>query len=500
MMSLTVAAVVSVSLSLTPSSSSATTSADVPVLPDGACVPFTPAGAAVYVDDDAPAGGDGSAQRPLRGISAALDRAGDGGSVLVAAGTYPGTVRVEAVAATLVGGFAGGNGAGYGAGEAGDFSCSAPAANSSRIQGPGGDSVVVVSTSQAARVEGFHLTGGTGNVGEYATLGGGVLCVDSTATIARNVIEGNVAQGQTGQTLGGGVHLQGCDAEVAGNVISGNVADRGGAIAVDGGAVRIRGNIVDGNRATGDHGGGIYAASPDLEITGNLVQGNEVGQELGYGWGGGIVVFGQGSAALLAGNTVRGNAAPSIGSGTYIDDGATATLRNELLVGNRCAAQGGAGVYVDGLGEVGSTVTIHNSTIASHDCPADVGGNALFVERNSRVEVVNSILWGNGGDDVYTDDTSQVTARYTDSQEELPGQGNLSVDPLFAGGSDYHLQSTAGRPFDGGLVSDAQHSPAIDAGDPSTPFDAEPQPNGGRVDLGAYGATTQASRSEASWR
>ena len=453
--------------------------AQVPALPDAPCARFAPDGGAVYVDDDAPAGGDGSGGAPLRSIAAALAQAADGGSVFVAAGTYPESLRVDAVTARLVGGFAGGSAAGYAAGDAGDFSCSAPEVNVTRVQAPGGDSVVVVSASPSTRVEGLYLSGGTGNVGEYATLGGGVLCVDSTITIARNVITGNVARGEMGQTLGGGIHLQGCAADVSGNVISGNTADRGGAIAVDGGSVRIRDNIVDSNRATGDHGGGIYAATSDIEITGNVVQGNEVGEELGYGWGGGIVVFGAGSRALLVGNTIRDNAAPSIGSGTYIDDGATATLRNELVVRNRCAAQGGSGVYVDGLDDVGSTVAIENSTIASHDCPAEVGGNALFLERSSRVQLVNVILWGNAGDDTYTDDTSQISARYTLSQEALPGEGNLSADPLFVdpGAGDYHL-----RPG----------SPAIDAGDPATPFDAEPDPDGGRVDLGAYGGTAEA--------
>jgi hypothetical protein len=43
--------------------------------------------------------------------------------------------------------------------------------------------------------------------------------------------------------------------------------------------------------------------------------------------------------------------------------------------------------------------------------------------------------------------------------------------------------------------TDATSSPCLDKGDPASPFDLEPAPNGGRVDLGAYGDSAQASKS-----
>src|SRR5690606_12126702 len=99
-------------------------------------------------------------------------------------------------------------------------------------------------------------------------------------------------------------------------------------------------------------------------------------------------------------------------------------------------------------------------------------------------------------------DTSTLDVTYTLSEEAIPGSGNLTADPLFAdpASSDYHLRSTVGR-WDaasggaGAWVQDAQHSPAIDAGDPALPFDAEPEPNGGQANLGAYGNTPEASLS-----
>jgi hypothetical protein len=44
-------------------------------------------------------------------------------------------------------------------------------------------------------------------------------------------------------------------------------------------------------------------------------------------------------------------------------------------------------------------------------------------------------------------------------------------------------------------VKNAVHSPAIDAGDPASACDAEPLPNGRKVNLGAYGNTSVASLS-----
>jgi len=48
---------------------------------------------------------------------------------------------------------------------------------------------------------------------------------------------------------------------------------------------------------------------------------------------------------------------------------------------------------------------------------------------------------------------------------------------------------------DGAFVDDAETSPAIDAGDPAAPVDLEPAPNGGRLNLGAFAGTPEASRS-----
>jgi hypothetical protein len=71
----------------------------------------------------------------------------------------------------------------------------------------------------------------------------------------------------------------------------------------------------------------------------------------------------------------------------------------------------------------------------------------------------------------------------------------LSDDSWIDG--DYHLKSEAGRwdPISRNWVPDEVTSPCIDVGDPDSPIGAEPFPNGGRINMGAYGGTAEASKS-----
>ena len=73
-------------------------------------------------------------------------------------------------------------------------------------------------------------------------------------------------------------------------------------------------------------------------------------------------------------------------------------------------------------------------------------------------------------------------------------------DPLFADteNGDFHLKSRAGHWHEGTWVVDTDTSWAIDAGDPDAAVGREPAPNGGRINLGRYGGTEMASKTDAS--
>ncbi len=87
------------------------------------------------------------------------------------------------------------------------------------------------------------------------------------------------------------------------------------------------------------------------------------------------------------------------------------------------------------------------------------------------------------------------------------GTDDIITDPLFVGGADYHLQSTAdsyaggewppSTATSGTWTTDGSDSPAIDAGNTADAFGNEPAGNGGVINQGAYGNTVQASKSAA---
>jgi len=295
---------------------------------------------------------------------------------------------------------------------------------------------------------------------------------------------------------GGGIGTVDSDITIENNLIQNNFSDLGGGVSANGGNVVLRNNIISGNTGIGDHGGGLYITSPNVTISDNLIFNNEIGRDIDYGWGGGLVVLGRTSEAVLTGNIIYNNYAPTSGGGVFIDDGATASLKNELIYGNTVMEAGGAGVYVDGLDQDGSIVTIDFCTIADNGPEGWLGGNAVLAEQYSQVTVSNSILWNNG-DDLFADETSLITLNHTLAEEAISGEGNLSKNPLFADSAagDYHLQSRKGRYAPGEWLSDAVDSPAIDAAALTMSYGIEPTPNGTRANLGAYGNTVEASLS-----
>jgi hypothetical protein len=128
--------------------------------------------------------------------------------------------------------------------------------------------------------------------------------------------------------------------------------------------------------------------------------------------------------------------------------------------------------------------------------------------------VRNCIFWANrapneGQKEPVTDYPAQINAEPNAATVEYccvegwtpqyGGTGNLGVDPLFVAPdqNDFHLQSQAGH-WDSAFqawVLDGITSPCIDAGDPNSPVEQEPFPNGGLVNLGTFGGTSEASKS-----
>lgn len=196
------------------------------------------------------------------------------------------------------------------------------------------------------------------------------------------------------------------------------------------------------------------------------------------------------------------------------------------------------GVYGNGyLGSSGNQVVFHDSDGSSqwydcmsgtdlsidrwhHICVTDRGGSirmylngALDESSNDGYGIPSDIPAGinigrvdygsyfNGSmDDIRIYNRALDAEEVADLHENgLWGYGSLA-DPLFADpeGGDYHLRSERGRYWaEHDLwVLDAVTSPCIDNGDPNDDASSERMPNGGRVNMGAYGGTAYASMSE----
>lgn len=224
-----------------------------------------------------------------------------------------------------------------------------------------------------------------------------------------------------------------------------------------GGFVRypaIVNNIIAGNRTTkGGEGGGLHVFNAFPEVRNNVFADNTAGH-----FGGGVY-FG----------------AVTLGFSSFYFG---YSLRNNVFANNTAAS--GSAIYSHRY-----TLEIGNSIVTGSR-----EGHAVYT-REGEVEVTYSNFWNNEGGDFST------------PEYPLGKNGNISTPSLFADpkNEDYRLRSRVGRwdprahEGQGAWVTDESHSPSIAAGNPESENFREPESNGGRINMGAYGNTSEASRS-----
>jgi len=442
----------------------------------------------ICVDGSSGGSGNGSPSNPYRTIQAAVTAASNGDIIKVAKGTYSEALKIEKKV-QLLGGFAG----------SGDFNTANPQANVTIIRGTGAAPCILVQIYSAASGS-MTISGFTIREGEYGIRLDGVWSGSlNNITIENNIIEDNGTQDIKQE--GGGIGLEGNNVTIKNNLIRNNKAGRGAAIGrtSDVTDFLISGNLIENNTGYDDHAGGI-AINGTGTITRNIFDGNVAAKSYTYGWGGAILITNYDTTKLiiLSHNIYRNNYAPSRGGAVFVDEAAKVRMEHELFYNNK-SGESGSAIYVDESWEHNPSVLyMDNCTVSGNS--TDGGAAALYVEK-SIAYVQNSIFWNNGGDFQVADGTAlaNLTVNYTLTQQGFTGTGNISSNPLFANAAtgDFHVQSTNGRynPATGLFVNDGANSPAIDAGNPSSDYSNEPSPNGGRVNLGCYGNTAEASKS-----
>ena len=418
-------------------------------------------------------------------IQAVIDSANDGDIIKVAAGVFNESLVLDKQSLTLLGGFSD------------DFNQRDTKQFVSVLSGDNNRSVISLLSNTGTTIDGFTIR--NGQRGVLIDFNGDYVIVSTDITVSNNIIENNGTTER--EVTGGGVKAVGNSIHIINNTIRDNFSGRGGGLSTYGSwDYVVEGNLIENNIAYGYHGGGIYTNGKG-RFSNNVVRGNRVDDGLGYGWGGGIVTLNYGEGEIHFDNNIwTNNYSPGPGAGVFIDEQTAAFFKNELIFNNTSSdVRTGAELYVDeSWTHFPSVVAISNSTIF---------GSGVLVQ-DSTVTIKNSIVWD---PDTSSDQDENpfnnnfrlnlagtLDISYSLFQDPTPGGvGNLTADPLFVDtdNGDFHLQSTVGR-WNQGLadwVVDSADSPAIDSGDPSDPFDLEPQSNG-RVNIGTYGNTSEASK------
>ncbi|MBP7051419.1 MAG: hypothetical protein KBE65_10430 [Phycisphaerae bacterium] len=188
--------------------------------------------------------------------------------------------------------------------------------------------------------------------------------------------------------------------------------------------------------------------------------------------------------------------------------GGAAVISHCLITGNRITGSDSALIQC-----AAGNVTLSHCTIADND----IGEcNAGLRAVTGILTMTNSIFYHNTrtcsdatSGMIHANSDAEVVITCSDVEGNWPGVGNIDVDPLFASAGqwtdvgvwfmgDYHLLSSAGRwdKTTSSWLCDETTSPCVDAGDLTSDIGEEPSPNGGIVNMGVYGGTTEASKSD----
>ena len=354
---------------------------------------------------------------------------------------------------------------------------------------------------ETAVLDGFVITGGNANgSGNYH--GGGMInvsraggSVSANPTLANCTFHRNSAGRR-----GGGIYSETGTPMLIDCVFSENHSN-GATIQLGGGGMyNERGNLTLRNcrfagNTTNGNGAGLYNNSATPVIIDTVFEANVVVRFGHQNNGGGIL--NNRSDPSITNCTFIGNSA-SFGGGIWNWGPPAPSIFNCIFSRNKAVnPSDGAG---GGIQNWGGNPTVINCTF--NENTAERVGGGIGEANGSRTIVRNCILWDNRARD-RSDANGQIgssstVVTYSCVQGGRSGEGNIDANPHFGDPSngDFHLKSQAGRwnPLSESWTQDDVTSSCIDAGDPMSPIGWESFPNGGFVNMGAYGSISEASK------
>jgi hypothetical protein len=354
---------------------------------------------------------------------------------------------------------------------------------------------------ETAVLDGFVITGGNAN-GSGNTHGGGMINVETVTVPANPTVVNCTFYRNSAAVNGGGIYNELGDPTITDCVFSENhgngapLGQGGGGVHNARGSLTLRRCQFQGNTSIGG-GAGLYNNNASPTVIDTTFDGNRVTGGGQTNVGGGI--FNKASDATIINCTFTGNSA-QYGGGIFNGEGPASTIANCIFTGNEGRLGGG------GINNWISSPTVTNCSFVANIAVNAGGGLRVNGSGSSGTTVTNCIFWGNvAHSSAQIFGSPEVT--YSCVQGGISGEGNIDADPHFidSQNGDFRLKSQAGR-WDPLSKSWKQDDVAngrqddvinqcIDAGDPMSPIGLEPFPNGGFINMGAYGGTAQASKS-----
>ena len=244
-------------------------------------------------------------------IQGGIDTATDGDTVLVSPGTYVENIDFDGKDVVVM-------------------SWAGP--KNTIIDGNQNGSVVLINSgeSEAAVLDGFTITNGTGWDNGDEFVGGGIACRQGSSPMLRNlVIFDNTALGGSSPAGGGITIADNSNPSLENIEISYNESMWGGGLAIASDSDPTLKNVEIHNNIASTTGGGVYigvSASPYFERV-------YVHHNLATFYGGGLFIHNR-SRPTFNKVTVMNNRAPSGGGGMILNDGSSANIINSIFWSN----------------------------------------------------------------------------------------------------------------------------------------------------------------------